>query len=214
MSMNLIKTFWNNSGYNLVSMNMEEEYMTVEKLQEVFGEWPLRVGKFEKVSYEQFKKDWLNTYNESGDEELRTEEAIRDAYDTLNVPTRGSTGSDGYDFYSPLSFTLYPNEYIKIPTGIKIYMLEGFSLTCVPRSSVGNKYHCRISGTVALIDNDYYNNTKNEGHIMIAIRNEGDKPFSINKGERFCQGSIRMGGITFDDNVNEIRNGGFGSTGK
>jgi len=211
--MNLIKTFWNNGGYNLASMNMEEEYMTVEKLQEIFGEWPLRVGKFEKVSYEQFRKDWLNTYSKPGDEELRNEEAIKDAYDTLNLPTRATFGSGGYDFFSPLDFVLGPDEDIMIPTGIRIKLLPGFRLSFYPKSGLGSKYFLRIANTIPTIDEDYYY-SDNMGHIFLRIRNEGNKRVVINKGDKYIQGIIEMFGLDVNDNATGVRNGGFGSTGK
>lgn len=211
--MNLIKTFWNNGGYNLASMNMEEEYMNVEKLQEIFCEWPLRVGKFEKVSYEQFRKDWLNTYNEPSDEELRTEEAIRDAYDTLNLPERGTRGSAGYDFFSPLDFVLDPDEDINIPTGIRAFMIEGFYLECVPKSGLGFKYYVRLANTVGTVDEDYAYSS-NEGHIFVKIRNEGDKRMVIHKGDKLFQGRFEIFGVTKSDKAETIRDGGFGSTGR
>ena len=40
-----------------------------------------------------------------------------------------------------------------------------------------------------------------------------DKTVSVNKGTGFCQGIFVEYGITFDDDVTDERNGGFGSTG-
>ena len=50
------------------------------------------VAKFEKVSYEQFKKDWGDTFNASD------EEIIRKIYDGIKLPKRATVGSAGYDF--------------------------------------------------------------------------------------------------------------------
>lgn len=187
--------------------------MTVKKLQDVFGEWPLRVGYFEKVSYEQFKKDWLNTYNESGDEELQEENVIKDAYDTLPIPTRNDVLSAGYDFYSPLSFVLDPDEEIVIPTGINVHIIPGFWLMCAPRSGMGFKYYVRFANTIGVIDGSFVY-TPGEGNIFIKIRNESNKRMSVNKGDRFCQGIFVIHGITDDDNANGTRTGGLGSSGK
>ena len=188
--------------------------MNTEKLVEVFGEWPLRMGGFMKVSYEQFKKDWLNTYSEPGDEELRSEKAIKDAYNTLNLPTRADIRSCGYDFYSPLDFVLDPDEDINIPTGIKVWMLPGWYLSCHPRSGMGFKYYCRLCNTTGIIDASYYNNPGNEGHCFIKIRNEGNHRMVVHKGDRFCQGIFNIHGVTTDDNTFGIRTGGLGSSGK
>lgn len=45
------------------------------------------VAKFEKVSYEQFKKDWGDTFNASN------EEIIRKIYDGIKLPKRATVGS-------------------------------------------------------------------------------------------------------------------------
>ena len=56
------------------------------------------------------------------------------------MPKRGTLGSAGYDISSPIEFTLQPNEVIKIPTGIRCSIDEGWVLKLYPRSSVGFKY--------------------------------------------------------------------------
>lgn len=184
----------------------------LDKLKGIFGEWPLRVAEFHKVSYDQFRKDWLDTFNEPNDEDLRDERVIADAYDTLNLPVRSTTGSCDYDFFSPLSFVLDSGEDIMIPTGIRVEMLEGFKLAFYPRSGLGSKYYLRIANTIPQIDSDYYY-SDNEGHIFLKIRNEGNKRVEINKGDKFIQGGIEIYGITLSDNATGIRNGGLGSTG-
>lgn len=187
--------------------------MNVEKLKEIFGEWPLRVGEFHKVSYDQFKKDWINTFSEPNDADLRDEAVITDAYDTLSFPVRNDVGSSGYDMFSPLDFVLEPGDEIKIPTGIKVEMLEGWYLMCCPRSSLGFKYYCRFANTICVGDASYYNNEDNEGHYFIKIRNEGNKRMEIHKGDRFCQAIFQVHGITNDDRTDGTRTGGIGSTG-
>ena len=186
--------------------------MTIDKLKEIFGEWPLRVGEFHKVSYDQFRKDWLDTFCEPTDADLRDERVIECAYDTLNLPVRATTGSGDYDFFSPIDFILDPGDDIMIPTGIRSYMLPGFKLCFYPKSGLGSKY-LRISNTIPTIDEDYVY-SKNEGHIFLRIRNEGNKRIVIHKGNKFVQASYEIYGITTDDNASGVRNGGFGSTGR
>ena len=67
-----------------------------------------RIAKFEKVSQNRFVADWIDTFGG------REAEAAQ-VYDTLELPKRATRGSAGYDFYSPLSFTLQPGETIKVP---------------------------------------------------------------------------------------------------
>lgn len=68
-----------------------------------------KIAKFEKVSFEQFKKDW-EYYNEN----------IQEIYDNIKLPKRATKGSAGYDFFAPISLTLAPGKTIKIPTGIRV----------------------------------------------------------------------------------------------
>jgi len=167
-----------------------------------------RIAKFEKVSKGQFLKDWLDTFG--GDE--ATAELV---YENLKLPKRATKGSAGYDFYSPLEFTLKPGETIKIPTGIRASMREDYVLMLFPRSGLGFKFRLQLNNTVGIIDSDYYY-SDNEGHIFIKLTNDSNEGKVLEQaaGTGFAQGIFLPFGITEDDDVTEIRNGGFGSTTK
>lgn len=168
-----------------------------------------RIAEFQKVSLQQFSEDWKDTFGECN------EEKIREIYDSIVLPARATSGSAGYDFRSPLSFSLAPNETIKIPTGIRVKIEDGWMLGCYPRSGLGFKYRMQLNNTVGIIDSDYYY-SDNEGHIMIKFTNASNTGLTItlNQGDAFAQGIFTEYGITFDDNVSSVRNGGFGSTSK
>ena len=176
-----------------------------------------RIAKFEKVSFEQFKKDWIDTfpnrYNEYDDTVLN--KLIGDIYNSIKLPKRATSGSAGYDFYCPYGFMVNVDSSVKIPTGIRCKMENGWVLKAYPRSGHGFKYGVRLANTVGIIDEDYYN-AKNEGHIFIKLINESKLAdnIEIKTGDAFCQGIFLPYGITYDDNVNEMRTGGFGSTDK
>ena len=153
--------------------------------------------KFEKVSAEVFERD------------------VPDGnYDELTLPKRGTRCSAGYDFYSPISFTLMPGERKVIPTGIKVRMEDNEFLAIYVRSSLGFKWDTRMCNQVGIIDADYYGNSENEGHIFVCLKNEGDKEVNINKGDRFVQGIFTPYLITDDDSATGNREGGIGSTNK
>lgn len=163
----------------------------------------MRCRGFEKVSFEQFKKD-LKEFNN-----------IDHLYGGINLPKRSTIGSAGYDFSSLYSFVLKPGEIIKIPTGIKVYMKEDEYLTIVVRSSTGFKYNVRLCNQIVIVDTDYYNNKNNEGHIWLALQNHGDKDWIVKEGERICQGVF--GKFLIVDNEGKDfkeRIGGIESTGK
>lgn len=168
-----------------------------------------KIAKFEKVSYEQFKKDYIDCFNEESDEK------IKEIYDNIKLPKRATKGSAGYDFYSPITFTLKPCETIKIPTGIRVKIEDGWFLANFPRSGLGFKYRLQLNNTVGIIDADYYN-ALNEGHIMSKLTNDSkeNKDVLITAGNGFIQGIFLPFGITVDDESDEIRTGGFGSTSK
>jgi len=149
-------------------------------------------------------------------EKVREEVFIRDIpdgnYGDIILPKRGTKYSAGYDFYSVMDFTLNPGERKVIPTGIKCIMEEGEYLAIYIRSSLGFKYNIRMCNQVGIIDKDYYGNKENDGHIMVALKNEGDKVLEIKKGDRFVQGIFTPYFITDDDMAIGDRIGGIGST--
>lgn len=79
-----------------------------------------RIAKFHKVSYEQFEGDWKDTFGP-----IETEE-IKRIYEGIRLPARATAGSAGYDFYTPVAVTIRPGEIVKIPTGIRAEMNEGW----------------------------------------------------------------------------------------
>lgn len=161
-----------------------------------------RIAKFEKVSEAQFLKDFEDV-------------CAKEVYDGIKMPKRATSGSAGYDFYAPFDISLKPGQTVKIPTGIRVKIDDGWVLKIYPRSGLGFKYRLQLNNTVGIIDSDYYN-SDNEGHIFIKITNDSneEKAFSVKAGEGFAQGIFVEYGITVDDEADGVRNGGFGSTTK
>lgn len=166
-----------------------------------------RIAKFEKVSLEQFMKVVKDDFPEY------TEEDIKDMYESIELPTRATKGSAGYDFHAPFAFSLPAGSTIKIPTGVRVQMEEDWVLKLYPRSGLGFKYRLQLNNTVGIIDSDYYYSA-NEGHIMAKLTNDSKegKTVDISDGMGFMQGIFLEYGITVDDDAQGVRNGGFGST--
>lgn len=141
------------------------------------------------------------------------ENGTKEEYTGILLPKRATTGSAGYDFYLPKSISVSPNETIKIATGVRCKIDNGWVLKIYPRSSLGFKYRLTLNNTVGIIDSDYYL-ADNEGHIFIKMTNCGDKPLILEKGMAFAQGIFVEYGITYDDECENIRTGGLGSTDK
>ncbi len=164
----------------------------------------VRVGKFEKVSVGQFLKD------------SKIEDSVIGGklYNEIKIPSRATKGSAGYDVCTPIEINMKPGETFLVPTGLKCKVDNGWVLMAFPKSGLGFKYKVRLCNTVGIIDEDYYDNESNEGHIMIKLSNEGDKDIHLGAGDKFCQMLFMQYGITYDDNAEGLRTGGFGSTGK
>lgn len=166
-----------------------------------------KIAKFEKVSFDQYKKDFIET--------LGNTFSVERIYDGINLPKRATKGSAGYDFFAPIDIKLNPGQSIKIPTGIRVKIDDGWVLKCYPRSGLGFKYRLQLNNTVGIIDSDYYYSS-NEGHIFTKIMNDTNegKVIEIKAGQGFMQGIFVEFGITYDDDAQDTRDGGFGSTTK
>lgn len=174
-----------------------------------------KMAQFSKISFDQFKADWLDAFPElaemDGDDAI--DKHIRDIYDGIKFPKRATFMSAGYDIFSPVSFTLESGESIKIPTGLRCEMYDGWVMLGFPRSGHGFKYGVHHANTIPVVDGDYFE-ADNEGHIHFKIVNDSAlaKDFKVNAGDAFCQVVFVPFGITLDDEVDAKRIGGFGST--
>lgn len=166
------------------------------------------IAKFEKVSFDEFFAGISDVNSEI------TKEEVKIMYEEVKLPKRATKGSAGYDFFAPYAFEVKPGETIKIPTGIRAKMDEAWVLSLYPRSGLGFKYRMQLNNTVGIIDSDYYY-SDNEGHIFVKVTNDSNegKVLAVGKGQGFVQGIFTQYGITVDDEVTAVRNGGFGSTG-
>lgn len=168
---------------------------------------------FEYVSLDTFAEQ-LASQSRLGESEI----AI--IYHNIKLPKRATQFSAGYDFFSPVSITIPAGGRAIIPTGIKVNLNDipnnnpdiGFFLGMYPRSSYGFRYGMRLMNTVGIIDQDYYDNSNNEGHIILAITCLTE--LKLTQGEAFCQGIIQPYYKIKEEEVLETRTGGLGSTTK
>ena len=167
-----------------------------------------RIAEFEKVSYDQFCSAWKGIY-------LADDNEIKEIYESIKTPTRATSGSAGYDFFTPIDKKLSTKENILLQTGIRVKIEEGWFLGIMPKSGLGFKYRLQMDNTIGVIDSDYYY-SDNEGHIFVKLTNDnnGEKVLELKKGSSICQGIFLPYGITYTDNATAKRNGGLGSTSK
>lgn len=155
--------------------------------------------KFEKISYLRYKKDNMD---------------INIGYEQIKLPKRATKYSAGYDIYSICDFELRPRQSILLPTGIKAELDSDKYLMIVPRSGQGFKFKVQLYNTCGIIDSDYYNNDKNEGHIWVKLYNDSPdgETLTVKQGDAICQGIISQYFVVDDDKSDKERVGGFGST--
>ena len=190
---------------------------------------PPRIARFEKVSFETFlesyKPNWIAMQKQLqnvpegeafGYDRQQLEEDTRKIWEAIQLPRRSTANSAGYDFFFPYGHTEIPaGASIMVPTGIKAYIDPCWVLVEAPRSGLGMTYRLQLDNTIGIVDADYYNNKKNEGHIFVKLTNDSREGLVcvFEQQSRFCQGVFLPYGITVDDDVTTEREGGLGSTG-
>lgn len=156
--------------------------------------------KFEKISFEQFKKDVMDDVN---------------FYKQYRMPERSTKNSAGYDIFSVENGIIKPNESKVFKTGLKVSMNSDEVLFLYSRSSQGYKYDVCLTNSVGVIDSDFYNNPNNEGHFAVKLSNNGNKDYIVNIGDKIAQGVfIKYLTVDSEDEITNERVGGLGSTGE
>ena len=172
---------------------------------------------FEKISFEQFKKD-------IGDD--------KELYDSLKLPSRETKYAAGYDLYADEDATIWPETNELIHTGIAIEIPEGYFGAIYARSGLASKQSLRPANCVGVIDSDYRGQVcvcihNDNPYRVVQISEEEGRPLisapiqdrEIKKGDRIAQLVIqKFEPVTFEE-VDELSEtvrgeGGFGSTGK
>ncbi|MDX1756392.1 MAG: dUTP diphosphatase [Marinobacter sp.] len=135
--------------------------------------------------------------------------------DTIAFPEYATDGSAGLDLRACLDqpLTLAPGETELLKTGLAIHIEDpSLAAMILPRSGLGHKHGIVLGNLVGLIDSDY------QGELMVSCWNRGQRPFTIEVGERIAQ-LILVPVVQAEFEVVESFEtsdrgaGGFGSTG-
>ena len=110
------------------------------------------------------------------------------------------------------SLVLHPGDRALIPTGFALALPMGYEAQIRPRSGLAIRHGITVLNAPGTIDSDY------RGEVKIALIHLGDRPYTIERGERIAQMVIqRVSQALFEiaDTLNETgrNHGGFGSTG-
>ena len=132
---------------------------------------------------------------------------------TAKAPTRGTTGSAGYDIYADdLCESVEPGHITVVSTGIAVQIPKGFVGLIQPRSGLAFNYG--IDTLAGVIDSDY------TGEIKVMLTTHDDTAsLCIYKGDRIAQ-LVIVPCYTYPLEVvdqfesTERGDNGFGHTGK
>jgi dUTP pyrophosphatase len=149
-----------------------------------------------------------------GFQEVKNEHKKIDPSVEIKLPTRGSSKSAGYDFYSTADILIEAGGSALIWTDVKAYMLDDEVLKIYPRSGLALKQGLIIKNTVGIIDADYFSNKNNDGNIGICLYNSSGSNQEIKIGDRIAQGIFEKYLLIDNDITAAKRDSGFGSTGK
>lgn len=172
----------------------------------------LKLGDIVKIA----KVLRINLNDLKGNENMRGFELIEGMNGEL--PIKATVHSAGVDFIASADIRIpafrFKGEATLVPTGVKAFMQNDEYLQIFARSSIPVNLGLIMSNGVGIVDADYYNNPKNEGHIMIEFNNLTNEHIVIEKGTRIAQGIFnKVLPVTHCVRLkNDTRNGGFGST--
>lgn len=131
------------------------------------------------------------------------------------LPQRQTEGAAGYDLRACVEapVTLEPGEEYSFPTGLAGEIPQGLVGLIFCRSGLGVKHGVSLPNCVGVIDSDY------RGELIVPLRNFGDKPYTVQPGERIAQLVIVPVALPRLEEARELSStqrgtGGFGSTGR
>ena len=143
-----------------------------------------KVAKFEKVDEQVFVDDMTASLFDMFD--IDAEEI----YEKLKKPSKDDENAVAYDFYAPVDIHLEPGQTIKIPTGFKINLKDGYALLIFPKRKLADRFSLRLANTLSVIDGKAHK--ESDGHIVVKLVNSSseNKTVDIRQGDAFVQGII------------------------
>jgi dUTP pyrophosphatase len=132
----------------------------------------------------------------------------------LPLPGYETEGSSGMDIRAAVEapVILNPGEVRLVPTGFAVSIPYGYEVQVRPRSGLALRHGIGMVNSPGTIDSDY------RGEISIIMINWGQKPFTINRGDRIAQMVLnkvyKADLVNVDSLDSTIRgDGGFGHSG-
>jgi dUTP pyrophosphatase len=126
------------------------------------------------------------------------------------LPVRANPTDAGMDIFCLNGFSIFPEERLKVSTGIALEIPHGFYVKVAEKSGLASK-GIEIKG--GIIDEPY------RGEIIVVMKNGSDSPIIFESGDKIAQlilSPVEYGVIVETNELSDTErgNGGFGSTGK
>ena len=133
---------------------------------------------------------------------------------SVQLPQYETKGAAGMDLRAFLAneISIAPLGRVKIPTGLRVEIPEGFEGQVRPRSGLAIKFGVTVLNSPGTIDSDY------RGDLDIILINLGAEAFTVKSGERIAQlvvAPVFRAAIEETQALSPTERGagGFGSTG-
>lgn len=140
---------------------------------------------------------------------------VSEKFADIPLPSYMTSGSAGMDLFAAIedALVISPMTAILVPTNLRIELPPGYEAQVRPRSGLAANHRIMMLNSPGTIDSDF------RGEIKVILFNIGDKPFTVNRGDRIAQMVVaRYASVEWEEcsSVNETArgSGGFGSTGK
>ena len=126
------------------------------------------------------------------------------------MPVKAHDTDGGFDFFTPIAFTLPPRGSASIETGVHMIIPKGWGGLFVSKSGL---HHSKDIETTGYVDAHY------TGNIRIKLQSHCDREYHFNKGDKISQMIIlpvpEVELVEIDELPKTERgNRGFGSTGR
>lgn len=132
---------------------------------------------------------------------------------SLPLPEYHSTGACAFDIYARTTTVIPAGGYARIPSNLIIRVPDGYVLQLSLRSSTPKKHNLLLPNSPGIVDQDYCGP---EDEIHVAVYNYGNTPATIERGERFAQGTfVKIDRAEWQEvsQIAAVSRSGFGSTG-
>lgn len=134
-------------------------------------------------------------------------------HENAKVPTYAHETDAGADIYAVEDQVIAAGaRSVKVPTGLKMAIPEGWQIAIRPRSGLSAKTNLRISNQIGTIDASY------RGEVMVLFDNIGPTSYTIHAGDRIAQcifepvTHFNAEVVPTVASIGNDRGGGFGST--